>query len=98
MSDGIVKVLNNSTVECNDYTDDVMTLKSGPNLDLLAEQTQVALDILAEWAKEHNLSFNVDKTKAMVFTTRYKFNKPVLTLNGRAIEYVDSFKYLGSYF
>ena len=98
VSDGIVKVLNNSTVDCNGYADDIMTLKSGPNLTILAEQTQVALNILADWAQEHNLSFNADKTKAMVFTTRYKYEKPVLTINGKAIEYVDSFKYLGIIF
>ena len=31
----------------------------------------------------------------MIFTRRYKYDKPEIKLNGKVIEYVETFKYLG---
>ena len=59
---------------------------------------QLGVNSLCDWAKEHNLKFNADKTKAMIFTRKYKFEKPEIWINRKPIEYVDTFKYLGIIF
>ena len=80
------------------YADDVMVLKAGCDLLFVQEQVQLALDKLEDWAGENNLKFNVDKTKAILFTRKFKFTEPTITLNGKNIEFVNSFKYLGVIF
>ena len=44
------------------------------------------------------MKFNVEKTKAVLFTRKYKFTEPTITLDGKNIEFVSSFKYLGVIF
>ena len=56
---------------------------------------QSGIKIMEEWVEENKLSFNVDKTKAMMFTVRKNCKKPKLYMNKKEIEYVDTFKYLG---
>ena len=61
-------------------------------------EVQQALNELENWAGENNLKFNVEKTKAVLFTRKYKFTEPTITLDGKNIEFVSSFKYLGVIF
>ena len=49
-----------------------------------------------EWLGANKLAFNVSKTKYMVFHTRNKSVKyPSLLINGKAIERVTQFNFLG---
>ena len=77
------------------FADDVNVIASGNDELELGENMQVALDLQVEWSKSLGLSFNPSKTKAMLFTKKINFAKPVLKLDGVPIEYVAEFKYLG---
>ena len=56
---------------------------------------QQDINKLMTWACHNNLRFNPDKTKAMIFSRKQKLlGKPELIVDGRAIENVDTFKYL----
>ena len=78
------------------FADDIKILRVGNDLREMAFHVQIAINKLMTWACRSNLTFNADKTKAMIFTRKIKpFDKPELTVNNRIIEYVDTFKYLG---
>ena len=78
------------------YADDVDVIISGDNEIEMATYMQEALDIQSQWADSHGLKFSIDKTKVMLFTRKYKnFVRPELKLDGKVIQYVDTFKYLG---
>ena len=44
--------------------------------------------------EENELTFNAEKTVAMIFTKRLNFIKPTQKIYGKPIEYVDILKYL----
>ena len=78
------------------FADDIKILRVGNDLREMAFHVQIAINKLMTWTCRSNLTFNADKTKAMIFTRKIKpFDKPDLTVNNRIIEYVDTFKYLG---
>ena len=77
------------------FADDFNLIKSGRNMTQLGMHAQEGINKLCEWAERNSLQFNADKTKALVFTKKVKFYKPPLYINGKEIEYVNTFKYLG---
>ena len=77
------------------YADDAGLKSAGICVQTVGDTIQSGIKIMEEWATENKLTFNVDKTKAMLFTIRKNCKKPNLYMNGKKIEYVDSFKYLG---
>ena len=98
-SEALDRLQERTTVEGHAFADDLNTIKTGTNTTQMGAEMQVALDTLSEWAVENNLQFNASKTKAMLFTRQTKnVVKPILTMNGNIIEYVDTFKYLGIIF
>ena len=57
---------------------------------------QSNLNHIGEWCNRNKLTINVGKTKAMIFGTRNKIKRNgKLTLNGRGVDFVTSYKYLG---
>ena len=81
---------------CFGYADDIKLLRIGNNLAEMGHLIQQDINKLMTWACHNNLRFNPDKTKAMIFSRKQKLlGKPELIVDGRAIEYVDTFKYLG---
>ena len=77
------------------YADDAGLKSAGICVQTVGDTIQSGIKIMEEWATENKLTFNADKTKAMLFTIRKNCKKPNLYMNGKKIEYVDSFKYLG---
>ena len=56
------------------------------------------LDRFAEWCTQNQLTINTKKSKCVLFGSK-KFTKikdlPVIILNNKVLDYVDSYKYLG---
>ena len=77
------------------YADDAGLKSAGICVQTVGDTIQSGIKIMEEWATENKLTFNVDKTKAMLFTIRKNCKKPNLYMNRKKIEYVDTFKYLG---
>ena len=51
---------------------------------------------ITTWLESNELSFNIDKTKAMLFhQPQKKISKPTLKMNERIIEFVPNFNFLG---
>ena len=90
-----IPVRPESNLEGNGFGDDVNLICTGDNLLEMSVYMQEALDKQSEWGVKHGLKFNTDKTKVMIFTRRRNFDRPILTLDGKILEYVDSYKYLG---
>ena len=38
---------------------------------------QVVINLQSDWGKANNLQFNADKTKVMIFSRRYKIERPI---------------------
>lgn len=55
------------------------------------------LNKYSSWCEYYTLSFNADKTKALIFDIKGKKvdNAKKLVLDGTAREYVEQFRYLG---
>ena len=83
------------------YADDTVLYTSGANTDNLMDCLQRSLNKLIRWCSVNKLSFNPTKTKIVQFGTRQalkkaKLNsKKSLTLLGKKIQNLSSFKYLG---
>lgn len=58
---------------------------------------QAQLDVLRDYATRWGLTVNVDKTKAVIYRAVRSpvCSNPVLIYEGKSIDFVDSFKYLG---
>ena len=83
------------------FADDCVLYKSGKLWGPIREDLQQGLDtyMYIEWGKDHNLSLNVSKTKAMYICNKHKRGSleghaPFITGN-RPISFVNSFCYLG---
>ncbi len=77
------------------FADDICTLVTSVDLGTAANIIQSNIKKLEGWAAEAGLEFSVEKTKAMIFTSKMKFQSPKLMLQGREIDYTDNIKYLG---
>ena len=51
--------------------------------------------MIASWAKQWLVSFNPNKTVAILFSTVFDFVKPSLIFNNTILDLVDNHKYLG---
>ena len=89
------KFPKNGPLDFTGYADDIGLLITGIDMQTLVDILQKAMKILEQWATENKLTFNADKTKAMIFTNKRKYRRPTLKINGKEIEYVTEFKYLG---
>ena len=82
-------------VDGHAFADDVKIIGVGIDERTIAQNLQRELRTLEQWAKEHSLSFNPNKSKVMIFTRKTKFKQPKLYIEGKELEYVKEFKYLG---
>ena len=80
------------------YADDTVMYTSAKNVAKAATDLQRNLDRFAEWCTQNQLTINTKKSKCVLFGSK-KFTKikdlPVIILNNKVLDYVDSYKYLG---
>ncbi len=78
------------------YADDILVYVIGKAPITLGEILQPMLDKVILWGKKNGLTFNPQKTSAMLFTrNKQNYEYPTLHMEGVALELVSSFKYLG---
>ena len=78
------------------YADDTAVLLSGKSLNDLLDILNTELDLLCNWLQSNTLSLDTQKTFFLLFhRTRIKDTNIVITMNGYAINRVNSLKYLG---
>ena len=80
----------NLFVACILFADDMVLL--APSRSAL----QQMIDICRDFCERYCLSFNVKKSKVMVFGKRSACNILPLTLNGSPIDFIEEWKYLGT--
>ena len=93
--DYAIKIINRHNIEGNGYADDCSALYGGPRLDHAIAQLQKMLDELTAWGKTCGLSFNPEKSVAVVFSRRHKIPPRKLVIDGKEIEYQTEVRYLG---
>jgi hypothetical protein len=76
------------------FADDTNLFISGNNLSEASELAAECIDKLSEWFTINKLTLNIDKTCFMVFPPD-KTNSVHLSVNGKAINKVQSCRYLG---
>lgn len=86
----------------NLFADDSLISCSDKDLNVAIRKTQRELDRIEQYLNINKLKLNVDKTKAMILTTKYKYsqiNTDILDISiyGSRIEIVTKIKYLGFY-
>ena len=72
------------------YADDTIILAEN------AKELQLALNALADYCQIWKLNINIDKTKIMRFSKRKSKNPNIFTIEGKIIENVDNYIYLGT--
>ena len=79
------------------YADDVILYRSGNSKEEVEKALQIDIDNISLWSRQNGLIISIPKTKSMLFyPPRMKSPEPLnITINGEAIEFVTSFKYLG---
>ena len=91
--------LNNSKVGCHINNVCINHLFYADDLCLMAPSPvglQLLIDICANYGFENDILFNRSKSMCMVVKPRGRnVSTPLMFLNGDALEYVDSVKYLG---
>ena len=97
--DDLSHQLNNSKVGCHINNVCITHLFYADDLCLMAPSPvglQLLIDICAKYGFENDLLFNRSKSVCMVVKPRGRnVSTPLMFLNGDALEYVDSVKYLG---
>jgi hypothetical protein len=78
------------------FADDTTICGFIKNNDETAYRQQI--ETTASWCQDNNLLLNVTKTKELIIDFRtHKNNKMPLTINGQAVEQVNSYKFLGTH-
>ncbi len=86
--------ISNATLHL--YADDTVIYSCAATLVHAVEHLQNAFFVMQNTLHELKLVLNADKTKLMLFTnSKSSANVPVYTANGKEIEVVKSYKYLG---
>lgn len=82
------------------FADDALATVSDKDLGKAIQKMNKALNNIATYLKTNKLKLNVDKTKAMILTTPFKYrelnlNQIEIKIDNQKIELVTEFKYLG---
>ena len=87
---------------CHQYADDTSLYRHSKPKDLKTCATTLNKDVngIQGWSKDTNLIFNPKKTKSLLFTTqqmarRHQLNFELESADGKVIERVSNFKFLG---
>ena len=92
----LADICSNSKVSL--YADDVALWKNGSNLKFVSSKIQNDLLHIEEWSKKWKIKLSESKSKVVVFTNKPDIGEVKLTLNGKTLEVVKKFKFLGVVF
>lgn len=93
----------NLFIDCdliNLFADDTLLVCKGQNLMNTMDNMNIVLSKVNHYLNINKLKLNIDKTKAMILTSKFKYSKINinyynLSINGVPIEFVTEMKYLG---
>jgi hypothetical protein len=88
-----IKLPKNSELQV--FCDDTRVIITGDDIEQIGNIANKVLEKLQNWGKNNGIQFNPNKTKAILFTNRRKFEKPKIHMNNVRIDIVDEIKYLG---
>ena len=80
------------------YADDTVLYTSSKNKEKIETNLQKDMDGLEQWCHQNKLTINTSKTKMMIFGSkrcRDKVGDPYVTFEGKPIEKVTQYTYLG---
>jgi len=93
--DSLLKLKLKKRCKLKGFADDSQLRIRAKSILELEVNANSSLARIVEWGKQQKLNFNADKTTAVLFTNRLKYEKPRIIMNGQTIELQNSFKYLG---
>jgi ribonuclease HI len=94
--DELLVIIENSRLNSNGYADDIVLSYSGSEPNLLVIHTNEVLLLVDQWGIDNFLKFNPDKTVAIMFTNKRKWQlNSKIILGGKEITLSDTVKYLG---
>ena len=70
--DSPLKTFNTGPIKAVGYADDVILTGFGVDLKTIVEKVQRGIDKTIEWGREKGLTFNPNKTQAVVFESARK--------------------------
>jgi hypothetical protein len=77
------------------FADDTCIYATDRKESYVLRKLQRGLNEMEEWCENWNIKINEDKTRAVYFSKRLKRVETYLSLNSRAITFVNDVKYLG---
>lgn len=78
------------------FADDTASFTSSKDVDLVIGRLQLSLDLLSSYFQKWKLKINASKTEAIMFTRQRKPPVRTLKIEGYAIPWSPSVKYLGT--
>ena len=93
--DEAIRIINSGNITGNGYADDCSALIGGTHPDNMIEAMQAMLDRLVAWGHTCGLSFNAQKTVAVMFTRATRSFTRLVRMDGQLIPYSESVVYLG---
>ena len=82
-------------VEVIGFADDSLVLVRGDSIEQIEKYANESLKLIYNWGLNIKLSFNPNKTLAMLITRKYKYSLPSIKMNNVNITFVNHIKYLG---
>jgi len=94
--DGLLELFDEGPVKACGYADDASLVISGANPHYMVCHMQTAIDKALQWGQAHGLEFSPQKTVAVLFTRKTKYNlPPEIKVSGISVPYSSTVKYLG---
>lgn len=91
-----LKILEEQNIFATAYADDLALVISGNSRVRIEESVAVAIDIICKWCISYKLQIDSDKTKAILVKGNFYHGRmPKLIIQGKRIEFVNEYKYLG---
>ena len=90
-----IEIINKHGIFGNGYADDLGALCSGNRVDHLTKKMQKMLNELTTWGNTCNLTFNAQKSEAIIFTRSTRSWPHFVSLNGTRMPYTNEVRYLG---
>lgn len=84
-----------STASVIAFADDIAIIATGRDTRMLEETTNRALKAVADWMEENSLKLSINKTEAVMLTSKRGYVVPIFNLNGQRLEPKRQLRYLG---
>ena len=77
------------------FADDKILVATGIDINVIMDNLRRDVKDVLEWCRENTVQLSEEKTKLMMITKKKNIPEPDFFINGKRIEWVSEFKYLG---